>query len=68
MLAQALALRQKRYETRFDAAAAAMLLVCVCVYACLPGIGIETNPLYWSEQYRVYLAANVAPATLPARE
>eukprot|EP00878_Enallax_costatus_P036715 GHUV01041260.1.p1 GENE.GHUV01041260.1~~GHUV01041260.1.p1 ORF type:complete len:308 (+),score=29.38 GHUV01041260.1:973-1896(+) len=32
------------------------------------GIGIETNPRYWSDLYRVYMAMNVVPDTLPARE
>eukprot|EP00879_Flechtneria_rotunda_P007977 GHRR01008358.1.p1 GENE.GHRR01008358.1~~GHRR01008358.1.p1 ORF type:complete len:642 (+),score=132.76 GHRR01008358.1:338-2263(+) len=32
------------------------------------GPGIEVNPLYWSDLYRIYMATNVQPQTLPARQ
>ena len=32
------------------------------------GVGIEANPLYWSDLYQLYMAINVHQAILPARE
>jgi hypothetical protein len=32
------------------------------------GVGIERNPRFWSDSYETFLAQNVVPGLLPARQ